>query len=101
KGLYVHPGGTKVVRSYGYVKNVAWQMMKICEAEPSRVHGRVYYVGDQPIDLIHWVNGFSLRQTGRQVRVVPASLIRLLALCGDGLARVGIKFPITSSRYRS
>jgi nucleoside-diphosphate-sugar epimerase len=101
KGLYIHPGGKKVVRSYGYVGNVVHQILAICSAEPGRVNGRVFYVGDPPIDLLDWVNGFSLGQTGRKVRVVPAPLIRLLAWTGDALALVGLRFPITSSRYQS
>lgn len=101
KGLYFHPGGGRVVRSYGYVKNVVYQIMRIFEAMPASVSSRVYYVGDEPIELLAWVNGFSIRQTGRNVRVVPAPLLRALALLGDALALLHVRFPLTSSRFRS
>jgi len=101
KGVYVHPGNKKVVRSYGYVKNVVYQIVKMFEAEPDKVSAKVYYVGDEPIELLDWVNGFSIKQTGKKVRVVPDGFVRILALIGDALGSLRIRFPITSSRYKS
>lgn len=100
-GRYIHPGNKKVIRSYGYVKNVVFQIMRILEAVPEKVDSKVYYVGDEPIELIAWVNGFSNGQTGKKVRVVPAYLVRSLAFFGDILKIFHIKFPITSSRFKS
>ncbi len=101
KGWYFHPGGESVIRSYGYVGNVVFQIEKILQAPCSLVDHKVYYVGDIPVRLIDWVNGFSRAITGRNARVVPSNVIRVLALIGDGLAVLGIKFPIHTSRYRS
>lgn len=101
EGLYFHPGNRRIVRSYGYVKNVVYQIMQIFAARPEAVSSKVYYVGDEPIELLAWVNGFSIRQTGRRVRIVPAVLLRMLALFGDALALLHIRFPLTSSRFRS
>lgn len=101
EGLYLHPGREPVIRSYGYVGNVVYQAMRILESPPEAVHGRVYYLGDMPINLYDWVNGFSLRQTGRSIRVAPRGLVRGLAILGDVLKAVGIRFPITSSRFKS
>ncbi len=101
KGMYFHPSGKLTIRSYGYVKNIVYHMLKMLEAHPSAVHEKVYYLGDPPIPLIDWANGFSEAITGRPVRVVPRSLVALLATAGSILAAVGIRFPITRSRYRS
>jgi GlcNAc-P-P-Und epimerase len=101
KGRYFHPDGKLTIRSYGYVKNIVHHMLKMLEAPPSAVHEKVYYLGDPPIPLIDWANGFSEAITGRPVRVVPRSLVALLAAAGSVLAAVGIRFPITRSRYRS
>ena len=89
------------MRSYGYVKNVVFQIMKMLEASPELVDKKVYYTGDRPIDLHDWVNGFSEGLTGRKVRVVPRFLLRLLAFAGDVLSFAQIKFPITNSRFKS
>src|SRR5260221_2686919 len=98
---YFHPGRQKVLRSYGYVGNVVYQIIRILELSPGIVDGKVYYVGDRPIDLYNWVIGFSLKQTGKKVRIVPRFFVFFLAIIGNVLRLTGIKFPITLSRYRS
>ena len=100
-GRYVHPGKQPVMRSYGYVGNVVDQIMQILHQEPSVVNGLVLYVGDQPMNLYDWVNAFSLALNGKKVRTVPRVAVRVLALAGDILGAVKVKFPITSSRYKS
>jgi GlcNAc-P-P-Und epimerase len=101
EGKYIHPGKQRVVRSYGYVGNVVSQIGKILELPDEVINKKTYYVGDEPVDLYDWVNGFSLGQIGKNVRVVPRPLVYSLALIGDILKTMGIKFPITTSRYRS
>jgi GlcNAc-P-P-Und epimerase len=101
KRLYFHPGGKSAVRSYGYVKNIIYQMLKIFEAQPALVHEKVFYLGDPPIPLIDWVNGFALSITGKPARTIPRWLLRTLAGTGTLLHGMGIRVPITLSRYRS
>lgn len=101
KGLYFHPGRKKVVRSYGYVGNVVWQIDRMLTAPRDVVDGRVFYVGDQPFDLKLWVEAVSRALTGRSVRYIPTGVVKALALCGDVLKVLRLPFPITSGRYRS
>jgi GlcNAc-P-P-Und epimerase len=101
RGLYFHPGRNPVVRTYGYVGNVAAQMLAILRAAPETVHRRTFYLGDPPDDIYQWVNGFSLRLTGRPVRIAPRWFLRGLGFVGDMAVACGVQFPITSSRYRS
>lgn len=102
RGLYVHPGRQPVIRTYAYVRNVASQIQKIFEAPRELVAGKTIYVGDRPINLFDWANGFSRALTGRGVRVVPRPLMRTLALIGDIPTRLtGQPFLINSSRFRS
>lgn len=101
KGLYFHPGKQRVIRSYGYVGNVVWQIERILEATPSLVHTKVFYVGDPPMELRTWVEAISRQLVGKPVRYVPTWVVRGLALCGDFLHAVGLPFPITSGRFRS
>src|SRR5205807_219020 len=65
RGLYVHPGRQPVIRCYGYVKNVVYQIQKILAARPEIVHRQTIYLGDRPINLFDWVNGFSRALAGR------------------------------------
>jgi GlcNAc-P-P-Und epimerase len=102
RGLYVHPGHEPVIRCYGYVKNVVHQIRKIFDADVDLVRGRTFYLGDRPIDLFDWVNGFSRALTGREARVVPRALMRALAVLGDiPTYLTGKPFLINSSRFRS
>lgn len=100
--LYVHPGKEPVIRCYGYVKNVVDQMRKIFEAPAAAVDRKTLYLGDPPGNLYDWVNGFSLALSGRPARVVPGSMMQLLAKVGDAVTKTtGKPFLINSSRLRS
>lgn len=101
KGLYFHPSRRKVIRSYGYVGNVVWQIDRILRAPAKTVQGRVFYVGDPPLDLNNWVECVSKELTGRPVRYIPAWFVASLASVGDILGSVGLPFPINSGRFRS
>ena len=102
RGLYVHPGHQPVIRCYGYVKNVVYQIRKIFDADVDLVRSQTFYLGDRPINLFDWVNGFSKALTDREVRVVPRSLMRALALLGDiPTYLTGKPFLINTSRLRS
>jgi GlcNAc-P-P-Und epimerase len=102
RGLYVHPGHQPVIRCYGYVKNVVYQIQRIFDADVDLVRGKTLYLGDRPINLYDWANGFSRALTGRNVRVMPRSLLRFLALLGDIPTRLtGKAFLINSLRFRS
>lgn len=101
KGLYFHPGKGRVIRSYGYVGNVVWQIDRMLHAEGALIDGQVYYVGDPPFDLRVWVEAISKALVGRPVRYIPTWIVRALAVSGDLLKAVGLPFPITSGRFRS
>lgn len=101
KGLYFHPGRSVVIRSYGYVGNVVWQIDRMLGAARDKIDGKVFYVGDPPIDLKVWVEAVSQGLMGRPVRYIPTWMIRSIALAGDVVTKLGIPFPITTGRFQS
>jgi GlcNAc-P-P-Und epimerase len=102
RGLYVHPGRQPTIRCYGYVKNVVDQIQRIFQAPVELVRRKTIYLGDRPMNLYDWTNGFSRALTGHDVRMVPRALLRLMALLGDIPTRLtGKPFLINSSRFRS
>jgi len=102
RGLYFHPGGKPVMRTYGYVGNVIWQIEQVLAAEHGLVDGKVFYVGDEAIDIYDWASAFSEAIHGSVARKIPRPLLRSIALVGDAVTAVtGRGFPLTSSRYRS
>ena len=101
-GKYYHPGNGIVVRSYGYVGNVCEQIIQLVELRStSKVSRQVFYVGDVPVNLLDWVNGFSLAIAKRPAKVVHKHVVFMAALAGTILMKFKINFPITLSRYRS
>ena len=100
-GRYLHPGGGDTIRTYGYVENVAYQMLQSARLPVESVAGQVFYLGDPPIELRQWTQAFSRELRGSDVRVVPRSVLRGIAVVGDGLKLAGVRFPLTTSRYRS
>lgn len=101
RGLYVHPRGDQVTRSYGYVKNVVFQLAAILDAPTDVVDEKVFYLGDPCISQLAWVNAFAEAITGRPVRTAPRWLLHLMALAGEGARRIGVPSPLYLSRYRN
>lgn len=101
KGLYVHPSKNEVIRTYGYVKNVAYQLLQIVQADSSRVDKQTYYLGDIPIDSYIWLNAISRSLTGKQLKRVPSYLFTIPALFGDLLIKIGIRSPLYSARFKN
>lgn len=96
---YFHPSKDPVLRSYGYVGNVVWQIEKLLHADETRANGKVFYVADGNILQKEWVDAFSVAMTGRPTIKVPVSFIHALAIIGDSLMALGVNFPMYSARY--
>ena len=101
RGRYFHPAADPVVRSYGYVKNVVWQILGLLLADRSAVDRKVFYVADGNGRQLEWVNAVSRELTGRDVRTVPLWVIRALARFGDCARVAGLSFPIYGSRLEN
>lgn len=101
RGIYLHPTRS-CLRGYGYVKNVAFQMLAILRAPGDRIDGKVFYVGDRMTDLRAWVDAFSRKVAGRPARSMPLPLMTALARVGDAISLVrGEPFLIQSTRLGS
>lgn len=98
---YFHPANQNVIRSYGYVGNVCSQIYGLLKTNEDTVNRQVFYVGDEPINILDWVNEFSVQLTGKNVKQVDKHLIKSIAFIGDILKYFSIKFPLTSSRFKS
>jgi nucleoside-diphosphate-sugar epimerase len=102
EGKYFHPGNQPVIRSYGYVGNICWQIIELIKRRNEAAVARnIFYVGDEPMNMYDWANAFSLAITKKKVRVVPTFFVYALAVTGTLLRNFKIKFPITLSRYKS
>ncbi len=103
RGLYVHPRGRQVSKSYGYVGNVVHQIRQFLTVDAKRVDGRTFYVSDdRRMDLLEFALLIQEAFGARPIRQVPMSLMLALAYSGDLLKGMGVSNPpITSFRLNN
>jgi len=96
---YLHPVGRQPIdRAFGYVTNVADQMMTLATIDPARTSRHVYYVGDGTMNYDTWADAFSVGLTGRKAKRIPVGPLLLLGRIGDLVKSAGFKSPIDSGR---
>lgn len=97
KGFYFHSGSGPLYKTYSYVGNIAYQYMRLLEADSAAVAGKVFYMADYlPISLRDYVNAIARELGARRLVTVPLPVARLLALVGDMINALGINFPYNS-----
>ena len=103
KGLYVHPRGEQIYKTYGYVGNVVHQIKQILVVPTERVHGRVLYVADyQPLEIRETAETIREAFGAPTVREVPMAVLRMLAAAGDCVQKLGWNHPpLTSFRLNN
>lgn len=100
-GLYFHIGHRSCTKTYGYIENTTYQIDQILTSPTLDTDNKVFYLGDEPpIFIEEWANQIA-SVLGRKVPRVPFILIRLAAVFGDVLSKVGIHFPMTSFRLKN
>jgi nucleoside-diphosphate-sugar epimerase len=104
KGLYFHPKGYSIRRSYGFVFNTVWQLRQLMECgESAKVHRKMFYLADyDPVDPLQWAQLIAHRFESHKVREAPLALLKLGAKIGDVLKLAGVTAPpIFSSRLNN
>ncbi len=100
-GKYFHPKGDKAIKAYGYVKNTAWQILRLLEMESAYTDKKVFYIGDENIRQVKWVSAFVHRLTNQKMREIPKFVLLVASEIGELLTKLGVKFPLYRSRYRN
>lgn len=100
RGLYLHPRGTRIRKSFGFVGNTVFQLDRLMSCDEPLINGKTIYLCDYtPIEVHHWAK---LIQEAMQVRPfyeVPLPVLRACATIGDLLKRGGMSNPpLTSFR---
>ena len=101
-GKYFHSGSSKLKKSYGYARNVAFQYARFLKAPAERIHGKVFYVADyEPLSLRDYINTLADELGVRRPITLPLWFARALAFLGDCLCLGGLRFPFTSFRLKN
>jgi len=103
RGLYVHPRGERLYKTYGYVGNIVHQIKQFLTVPPELIHGRVFYIADyQPLEIREMAETIREAFGAPAIREVPMVVLRVLASAGDWGHRLGWKKPpITSFRLNN
>jgi nucleoside-diphosphate-sugar epimerase len=96
KGVYMHPSGPPIYRSYCYVKNCAHQIIDLMLAPAA--HGKVFYISETPMDSGVWVDGISMKLRGKKARRVPRWFLTALGRGGDIADKLHLPAPVDSGR---
>jgi nucleoside-diphosphate-sugar epimerase len=101
RGVYVHPRGRRIRRSYGFVLNTVAQLERI--ASGGQLAGRTVYLADyEPVELWQWSAAIQRHLGARAVREVPLWMLKVAAKCGDAAKDLGYKAPpMTSFRLNN
>lgn len=100
RGVYVHPRGRRISKSYGYVGNVVHQIMQFLSVDASKIDKRTFYVSDdENMDVLEFGRLIQKSFGAPPIREVPLVVLQGLAIAGDVLKKVGVSNPpITSFR---
>jgi len=103
RGLYVHPRGYRIHRSYGFVLNAVAQLDHLWEQQGGPfLRDTIYLADPQPIELKQWADVIQRSLGVRPVREVPIQVLRVLAKAGDMVQRLGWRTPpMTSFRLNN
>ena len=97
RGLYLHPKGHRIMRSYGFVLNAVARLARLAELDGGSLVRRTVYLADPPIELKHWADTIQEALGARPVREVPIGVLRLIARAGDWAQELGWPTPPLSS----
>ncbi len=98
RGVYVHPAGERIYKSYGYVGNVVQQIRRLLELPGGSIHGRTLYAADyQPVEIRAMAETIREHFGAPPVRDAPLSVMRSFAFAGDVLKKVGWRNPPMTS----
>jgi nucleoside-diphosphate-sugar epimerase len=100
RGLYLHPRGRRILKSFGFVGNTVEQVESLLLAPAGAVAGRSLYLGDYPpLEVGDWARTITRLSGGKRVREIPLPLLRAGAWAGDAAGRLGVRNPpLTSFR---
>lgn len=99
RGLYMHPGGSRVRKSYGFVGNMVHQLDRLMFAVFAQAQGRTLYLTDQATEILPWARQIASAFGKSPPWRVPYAVLAVGAKIGDLLQKAGwYNPPLTSFR---
>ena len=103
RGLYFQPGSQPIVKPLSFVGNTVHMMQKMLLHPDDTVNSGTYYLGDYPENSIQeWADMIRKNLGKGKTLVFPIPLMRIMALTGDLLKKMGLTDPpITTFRLNN
>ena len=103
RGRYVHPAGRDVRKSYGYVENTVHQLQRLAACATDDAHAKTLTLADYPpVSVRAWATLVQETLNARPVRSLPVPLLKVVAIGGDAVERLGLGHaPLTSFRLNN
>ncbi len=102
KRLYMQPSNKIIYKSFGYVENSVFQIIKLMLAPSKSVEKKTFYLCDyNNIELKSFSNKISYHFNVMKPLEVPLVLLKLTSNFGDFLKLFNVKFPLTSFRLKN
>lgn len=100
RGRYMHPRGTNILKSFGFVGNTVQQLMAIAAAEKALIDRKTIYLADYPPIQVSRMAALIRQELGIGAgKEVPMAVLQGLARIGDAARALGWKQPpLTSFR---
>lgn len=100
RGQYVHPGTSRILKSFGFVGNTVFELERLMDAPANVVDGKTFYLADYPpIDVAMMANAIQRALGVTSIRTVSVGVLRPAAWVGDCLKVLGWRNPpLTSFR---
>lgn len=102
RGVYIHPKGYKISKSFGYVGNSVFLLEKMMSSNIELAKKTIYLTDYDNLDVLSWANTIRKKQKLPKVKQVPFVLLMLLAQLGSLLQKLGFKrVPLTVFRLNN
>jgi len=94
RGLYFHPAGRQIYKSFGFVGNTCYQIEKLLFVDSEKIHGKTIYLTDYPpIEVGEWAKEIASEFGVRPPLEIPLVVLRGIAAIGDLLKNFGWQNP--------
>lgn len=103
RGMYVHPRGEQLYKSFGYVGNVVHQITGMAVSPVDSVNRKTFYLADyEPVEVRSLAETIRAQFSAPAVRDMPLAVMRCMARIGDACQKAGWQNPpLTSFRLNN
>jgi GlcNAc-P-P-Und epimerase len=103
EGMYFHPQGKTIHRTYGFVLNAVYQLSKLADKNSTDISSKTFYLADyEPLNLLTWSAMIQKQFGSKRIREVPLFLLQVGAMAGEILKILGYSNPpLTCGRLKN